>query len=71
MDTVWVARDVQAWGRFDPADESVQMHQTPEPGDQELLDLAAVQTILHGGTAYPLDRMKAPGDALLAAIFRY
>jgi hypothetical protein len=71
VDTVWVARDVQAWGRFDPTDESVQMHQTPEPGDLELLDLAAVQTILHGGTAYPLDRMKAPGDARLAAIFRY
>jgi hypothetical protein len=71
VDTLWVARGVQAWGRFDPTDESVALHQTPEPGDQELIDLAAVQTILHAGTVYPLDRMKAPGQTLVAAIFRY
>jgi hypothetical protein len=46
-------------------------HETPEPGDQELLDLAAVQTILHGGTVYSCDHIKAPGDDVAAAIFRY
>jgi hypothetical protein len=30
-----------------------------------------VQTILHAGIVYPLDRMKAPGQTLVAAIFRY
>ncbi len=71
VEALWVARGVQAWGRYDPADETVLLHETPEAGDQELLDLAAVQTILHAGTVYPLDRMKAPGEGPVAAIFRY
>ncbi len=71
VETLWVARGVQAWGRYDPTDSSVVLHDMPHAGDQEMLDLAAVQTILHGGTVYPIDRMKVPGDALLAAIFRY
>jgi len=70
VDTLWVAR-IQAWGRFDPTDGSVVQHETPEPGDQELLDLAAVQTILHGGTVYSRDHIRAPGDGVVAAIFRY
>jgi hypothetical protein len=30
-----------------------------------------VQTILHAGTIYALDRVKAPGEGPAAAIFRY
>jgi hypothetical protein len=71
VDTLWVARGVQAWGRYDPTDSSVVLHDSAQAGDQEMLDLAAVQTILHAGTVYPMDRMKAPGEGLLAAIFRY
>lgn len=71
IDTLWVARAVQVWGRFDSGDGSVLLHDTAQPGDQELLDLAAVQTMLHAGTVYPLDRIKAPGEGTVAAIFRY
>jgi hypothetical protein len=71
VDTLWVARGVQVWGRFDPQDGSVVEHQAPRVGDQELVDLAAVQTILHGGTVYSRDQAKAPGDGVVAAIFRY
>ncbi len=71
VETLWVARGTQAWGRFDPADDTVLLHERAEPGDQELLDLAAVQTIQHAGTVYPLDRVNAPGGRVVAAIFRY
>jgi hypothetical protein len=71
VETLWVARGAQAWGRFEPSDGSVLRHEVPEPFDQELFDLAAVQTMLHAGTVYPLDRMKAPGEGTVAAIFRY
>jgi hypothetical protein len=71
VDTLWVARGVQVWGRFDPDEGTVLLHETSRPGDQELLDLAAVQTMLHAGTVYPLDRVKAPGEGTVAAIFRY
>jgi hypothetical protein len=71
VDTLWVARGVQVWGRFDSTDDSVLVHEVAEPGDQELLDLAAVQTILHAGTAYPMDRMTPSDTVSIAAIFRY
>ncbi len=71
IDTLWVARGTQVWGRFDSTDGSVALHEPGAPGDFELLDLAAVQTMRHAGTVYPLDRMHAPGSGTVAAIFRY
>ncbi len=71
VDTLWAASGVQAWGRFDAASNTIVVHQAAELGDQELIDLAAVQTILHAGTVYPLNGTTAPGRGPLAAIFRY
>jgi len=28
------------------------MHEPPEPGDEDLLDLTAIQTLINGGTVY-------------------
>ena len=43
----------------------------PAPGDEDLLDLAAIQTILNGGTVYVVEPEQVPGQTLLAAVFRY
>ncbi len=71
VDTLWTAAGIQTWGRFDSASNTVVVHPTAEVGDQELLDLAAVQTILHSGTVYALNGDPRPGKGPLAAIFRY
>jgi hypothetical protein len=42
---------------------------TNEPED--LLNVAAVETILHGGTTYALPSNKMPDGAAVAAVFRY
>lgn len=47
---LFVAVDAQCWGRLDRATGHVAVHETPEPGDEELLDLTAVGTFLRGGT---------------------
>jgi Bacterial archaeo-eukaryotic release factor family 3 len=58
------------WGRL--ADTLVvDVHSQPEPGDQELLDFAVVQTILHDGTVYALEAETMPDQTALAAVFRY
>src|SRR2546429_9451747 len=36
-----------------------------------LLDEAATQTILHGGSVYAVEQAKVPGESMLAAVFRY
>ena len=71
VDTLFVALGQQCWGSFDPQTRAVEIHDQPRPGDQDLLDLAAVQTLLHGGTIYAVDPQTVPADAPLAAILRY
>jgi len=71
VDVLFVALGVQVWGNFDPSTNTVHVHQTPEPGDEDLLDLAAIQSILNGGTVYALEPEQVPDHALLAAVFRY
>lgn len=62
---------IQAWGRFNPATNLVEVHAEPELGDDDLLDLAAIQTILNGGAVYALKPELMPDEAPIAAIFRY
>ena len=71
VDVLFVAVGVQMWGNFDPSTYTVQVHQNPEPGDEDLLDLAAIQSILNGGTVYAVEPEQVPDHAPLAAVFRY
>lgn len=67
----FVAVGVQCWGAFEQGTNRVHLHQEKEPGDEDLLDSAATQTILTGGTVYAIDPDDVPADAPLAAVFRY
>lgn len=71
VDTLFVAQDIQLWGRFDPQKSLTEQHQEFQPGDSDLLDLAAAQTLLNGGAVYALEPEKMPSKASLAAIYRY
>jgi hypothetical protein len=68
---LFVAVDAQCWGRLDRETGHVAVHETPEPGDEELLDLTAVGTFLRGGTVYAGPAAGVPGGGPLAAILRY
>ena len=69
--SLFVAVDQEQWGTFDPATDTLKIHQQAEPGDEDLLDLAASQTILHGGSVYAVEQAQMPAEAPLAAVFRY
>jgi hypothetical protein len=71
VDSLFVAVGVQQWGSHDPSTHTVQLHDAAEPGDDDLLDLAAVQTLLHGGAVYAVGAEDVPDDAPVAALFRY
>jgi hypothetical protein len=71
IDTLFVATGQRQWGAFDPVGGALTLHDPAEPHDSELLDLAAIQTILHGGTVYALAPEQMPELVPLAAIFRY
>jgi hypothetical protein len=71
VETLFVALDLQQWGEYDPATNEVRLRQEFEPGAQDLLDLAAVQALLHGGSIYAVEPAQMPAGASLAALFRY
>jgi len=71
VECLFVAVDQELWGSFDPATETLQIHQQAEPDDEDLLDLAATQTLLHGGAVYAVEQTQMPAQAPLAAVFRY
>jgi len=71
VDILFVAVGVQVWGNFDPDTNTIHVHQDPEPGDDDLLDLAAIQSILNGATVYAVEPEQVPDHAPLAAVFRY
>lgn len=74
VDSLFVTVGVQVWGAFDEKSGELVVHGERESGDQDLLDLAAVQTLSHQGNVYAVGSDKMPdidADGSIAAIFRY
>ena len=71
LDTLFVAEGEHRWGWFLPETGEVRLHDGPEPGDEDLLDRAVVETHRTGGSIYslPLDQM--PAGRPIAGLARY
>lgn len=71
VETLFVARGERRWGTLAPEDGRIVLAEGPEAGMEDLLDLAAVQTILQGGTVHVLPAGDMEGQGPIAAVFRY
>jgi hypothetical protein len=71
IDTLFVPKGVQVWGLVDEASGLVELHDEPATRDQDMLDLAAVQTLVNGGTLFTVDKQDVPGGNTVAAVLRY
>ena len=72
VETLFLASGVRRWGAFAPDTGEVDLHDEPEAGDGDLLDFAAVRTILNGGAVYAREEPgRVPGGGAAAAVFRY
>lgn len=73
VEVLFVERGAEVPGRFDPEARVV----TPvaaerEPGDRDLKEEAAVQTLLHGGAVFALEPQEMPAeDGVSAALLRF
>jgi hypothetical protein len=68
---LFVPVDVERWGAWDSESGRVEIHEERRTGDEDLLDLAAVQTLINGGVVYALGLDEIPGGGLIAAILRF
>jgi len=71
VDSLIVALGLQQWGAFDPDERAVHVYPEQKPGSQDLLDFAAIHTLLNSGEVHAVTPDKVPDGAALAAIFRY
>jgi hypothetical protein len=71
VEMLFLAQGEAVWGRYDEDADTVSLHEQQDQDDIELLDYAAVQTLLHGGHVDILPRAEMPRQVLSAAIFRY
>lgn len=60
VDSLFVAKAQQIWGRFHEEDQSVEVHETRQEGDYCLLNKAVIDTFLNGGQVFTLDRGDLP-----------
>jgi hypothetical protein len=66
---LFVAEAEPVWGSYDPSSGVVVTHAEQQRGDWDLADLAAAETLLHGGTVHAVGSGMPFETA--AAIFRY
>jgi hypothetical protein len=67
---LFVSQGAEQWGSLVPPD-TVHVHAQREPGDDELLNLAAVLTIRNGGRVFVVPPDKLPQGATVAAVLRF
>jgi release factor family 7 len=71
IESLFLADGREQWGTFNTDTRMVHIHQQARFNDDDLLDVAATQTLLHGGSVYVLGRMDMPDEEPLAALLRY
>jgi len=71
VESLFIAIDQEQWGTFHPATNTLHVHRVARYHDDDLLDIAATQTLLHSGSVYAVGQAQVPGGGMVAAVFRY
>jgi hypothetical protein len=69
--TLLVSDSLELNGSFDESSHRMLGRETGSPEDEDLVNAAAVQTVLHGGNVLAVPHRKMPNGAAVAAIFRF
>ena len=71
IDLLFVPSDEQSWGRYDSEARAAELHDSRQPGDDDLFDVAAVLSHQNGAKVYVVPQEDVPGEGDSAAILRY
>ena len=69
--SIFVPADREHWGRYRPGHHLITEHDERRPGDHDLADVAATETLLHGGAAYVVLSGDIPGGGAAAATLQF
>jgi hypothetical protein len=71
VDVLLVAVGVQVWGTFAPDTRTIEIGEEVPGQNEDLLNVAAVQTIVNRGVVYAVPSSEMPDEAAVAAVLRY
>ncbi len=71
VSSIFVPADHSIWGRFDPDAGLQAEHDERQPGDHDLTDVAATETLRRGGDAYVVPAREIPRGGTVAATLRW
>ncbi|MDI6901881.1 MAG: hypothetical protein QMC79_09345 [Anaerosomatales bacterium] len=71
VETLFVAHDRHWWGAYDESSATATLHDTRHPGDEDLLDAAALRTLLTDGEIHAVAAEDVPQGGEAAALLRY
>lgn len=66
-----ISSTCQRWGSFDPSTGQSRLLEPHAPGAEDLLNLAVLETLRHGGDAYAADLAHFGIHELAAAVFKF
>lgn len=69
--SIFVPADRASWGRYHPGHRRLDEHDERQAGDHDLTDVAATETLRHGGLAFVVPASEVPGGGTAAATLRY
>jgi len=68
---LFLADGATQMGSFDEATQRVRQHGTAQPGDEDLLNAAAAETIKNGGQVFMVSKETVPNNSVIAAVLRF
>ncbi|MDI6854203.1 MAG: hypothetical protein QME75_11455 [Deltaproteobacteria bacterium] len=71
VESLFVAVGQQVWGSFEAATADIRLLEKEEPGSQDLMDVAAIHTLMQGGQVFSVEAGQVPDGPPAAAVFRY
>jgi hypothetical protein len=71
VDTLFIDCSRPQWGQYDADHQAVELHDEPQPGDADLVELAATATLRHRGQVYALTAENGKTWSAAEALLRY
>jgi len=71
IDKLFMVSNQHVWGQFNAYENQLTIHEEKEVGDRDLLELAALKTLVNQGQVFMVEADEMPKQSKLAATLRY
>lgn len=70
IDTLLITLDEEQWGSYDAKNNVVELHNSQQADNEDMVDFVAVHTLINSGKVFYLKPEQMPVNSTAAAIFR-